>query len=338
MAIQSIFSMKKTQPDIKRIAIFRALQLGDMLCAIPAIRALRATYPTSTITLLGLPWAESFCKRFNRYFDDFIHFPGFQGLPEQPFDQQNWDTFTEKMRAQPFDLILQMQGNGSIVNDMLEDIQAGEVAGFHSRGNYRPAENFLDYPAHVSEIERHILLMEHLGIPRRGTQLEFPVMDIERQNLYTRHPFVKEVNYVCIHPGSRGSWRQWPPSHFAALADECAKAGYAVVVTGTQNESDITRMVIDHMNQPAINLTGQTSLGEIGQLIKDAQMLISNCTGVSHIAAAVETRSIVISMDGEPMRWAPLNKQLHFTFDWTRHHDFDEVLDKTLLLLNPNTL
>jgi hypothetical protein len=47
--------------------------------------------------------------------------------------------------------------------------------------------------------------------------------------------------------------------------------------------------------------------GRSGALIQNAAMLISNCTGVSHIASAFKTPSIVISMDGEPQRWGPLD-------------------------------
>lgn len=327
--------MKFSPRTTRKIAVFRALQLGDMLCAVPALRALRHSYPDAEITLMGLPWAASFCERFSGYLDRFIHFPGYPGLPEQPFDQGAWDSFAGAMRAEHFDLILQMQGNGSIVNEMLINLKAGPVAGFHSNGSYRDPELFIEYPTGISEIERHLQMLAHLGIPAVGTELEFPVAESEMSRLYESHPLLPQSRYVCVHPGSRGAWRQWPPSHFACLADQCAGMGYQVVITGTDAEAPITTQVIDLMDYPAIDLTGKTGLGEIGQLIGASDLLISNCTGVSHIASAMRTPSIVISMDGEPERWGPLNKELHKTIDWTRDQDFGQVMLLTESLLVP---
>ncbi|MBO9632025.1 MAG: glycosyltransferase family 9 protein [Chitinophagaceae bacterium] len=301
-----------------KIAILRALQLGDLLCSIPAIRALRAALPEAEISLLGLPWSVGFVKRFPHLFDRHIHFPGYPGLPEQPFILEQWEAFVKDMQAESFDLIIQMQGNGSIVNDFLPMLGSTQIAGFRPPFNCTPSPWFMDYPDHIYEVLRHMALMNFLGFPARDPEMEFPVSSADHEKLKTILP-ASERPYVCVHPGSRAGWRQWPPAHFAMLADICAKAGYSVVLTGTRDEQPITAEVRKWMKQEAIDLAGATDLGLVAALISDAALLISNCTGVSHIAAATHTPSLVISMDGEPNRWGPLNRDRHTVIDWLTH-------------------
>lgn len=325
--------MKLPDHEIKKIGIFRALQLGDMLCIIPAMRALRYAYPSAHITLLGLPWGKSFTERFSSYFDDFVHFPGFPGLPEQPFDAPTTVDFLKGIQGK-FDLLLQMQGNGTVINPMMELFGARYTGGFYTPGDFAAnQEYYLPYPNFGPEPERHVLLMEHLGIPGQGNELEFPLMEKDYTDYEKLQLPIEPGHYVCIHPGSRGAWRQWPTAHFAALADYCAEQGLKVVITGTKEEAGIINEVIGHMRHPAIDTAGITTLGAVGVLIKQARMLVSNCTGVSHMASAFKTPSIVISMDGEPERWGPINKNRHYTINWLEEPGFDYVYQKTVQLL-----
>ncbi len=310
--------MKIHPANVKKIAVFRALQLGDLLCSVPAFRALRHAYPAAEITLLGLPWAASFVQRFSMYLDNFIHFPGYEGLPEQPFAPKHWEEFERLMKQKRFDLVLQMQGKGTIVNDMLKSLNLSTLVGFCCDESPMDPDLFIQYPEGISEVERHLKLMEHLEIPLFGKDLEFPVYAADVVEWESRILPLLPENYVCVHAGSRGEWRQWPTPYFALVADYCAAQGYTVVITGTKEEAPITRQVTGYMKSNSIDLTGKTSLGTLGILIKHASLLISNCTGVSHIASATRTPSVVISMDGEPERWAPLDKTLHRVIDWTK--------------------
>jgi ADP-heptose:LPS heptosyltransferase len=325
--------MKLPDTTIKKIAIFRALQLGDMLCIIPAMRALRYAYPTAHITLLSLPWAKTFTERFSSYFDDFIHFPGFPGLPEQPFNSRDTVEFLAGIQGK-FDLLLQMQGNGTVINPLMELFGAQYTGGFYTLNDFAGnTDYFMPYPNFGPEPERHVLLMDHLGIPGKGNELEFPLTQQDQADFQALQLPIEPGKYVCIHPGSRGAWRQWPTENFAALADYCAEQGYTAIITGTAGEMPIVNEVINKMKHPAINTAGTTNLGAMGVLIKNARMLVSNCTGVSHMAAAFRTPSIVISMDGEPERWGPINKEVHRTINWIAQPDFDIVYNETVKLL-----
>jgi ADP-heptose:LPS heptosyltransferase len=325
--------MIQFETDTPKIAILRALQLGDMLCAVPAMRALRQAYPKANISLIGLPWAGSFVQRFNKYIDRLIVFPGYKGLPEQPYDEAVWKQFVAQMQQEHFDCILQMQGNGTIVNEMLRSWQAKQLAGFHRYDCLMDDRLFIEYPEGLHEVMRHLALMQHLGITGNEPQMEFPVTEEEEASLQEVAPFVHHEPYVVIHPGSRSEARQWQPSYFAALGDYCAEHGYRVVLTGTPEETYITDYVADLMTHKLVNLAGKTSLGVVAALIKHANLLIANCTGVSHIAAATKTPSIIISMDGEPYRWGPMNHSLHHVFDWTTHQSFTEVHNQLIELL-----
>lgn len=318
-------------PDLKKIAVFRALQLGDMLCAIPAIRALRAAYPAAEITLIGLPWAAGFVKRFSKYFDRCIYFSGYPGLPEQPFDEEAFAFFLNQVQQEKFDLVLQMQGNGTIVNPLLMEFGARYVAGFHNKDSRVNSPLFMEYPHHGHELKRMLALMQHLGIPAQGTHMEFPVSQDDREELAQLDLPLASKKYVVVHAGSRGAYRQWPPNYFAMLADYCADNGYTVVITGTDEERDITVELCKCMRNGHVDCTGKTTLGSMAALIQDAGFIVSNCTGVVHIAAGVQTPGIVISMDGEPGRW---KHAVHKVTDWTKNAHLDDVLLDTAALVD----
>lgn len=299
----------------ERILILRALPgLGDMLCLVPALRALRAALPEAHISLLGLPQAQSFVDRFGSYIDKLIDFPGFPGLPECPPVVQQLPAFFTYMHQQQFDLALQMHGSGITTNSLLVLLGATTTGGFFLPGQYCPDEKyFLPYPGREPEIWRHLRLMEFFGIPLQGEALEFPLTEAD----YLAREAIKEARdlrpgrYVCLHPGASIPLRQWPPDRFAAVADALAEMGFQIVLTGTAPEQEITETVSRMMHHPAIDLAGKTSLGALAVLLKDTRLLVCNDTGVSHLGAAVQVPSVVIFLASNLNRWAPLNRLRH---------------------------
>lgn len=312
-----------------KTAFFRALQLGDMLCAIPAVRAFKKRYPESDITLIGLPWARDFVKRFSGYFSSFIEFPGYPGLIEQPFDPLKFEEFVSCFTKEKFDLLVQMHGNGSVTNRIAGELNAKIRAGYFKKGG-KPlnGEFFMPYPEGVHEVKRHLKLMDFLGIPDEGDALEFPITEDERRSAVELSDCyaLRPGRYACIHPGARDGRRRWAPENFARVADMLINGGFQVVLTGTASEAEVVGNVQRLMCHPAVNLAGRTELGVLAGLIRDSRILVCNDTGVSHIAAAVGAPSVVIFLVSDPKRWAPLNCELHEAIHSDRACDIENVL------------
>ncbi len=296
------------------IVVLRALQLGDLLCTVPAFRALRTTYPNARVTLVGLPWSAGFVQRFSHYLDDFIEFPGWPGLPEMEMDVEKIPTFLKEVQGRHFDLAIQMQGSGYLTNPLITLFGARKSAGFYLLDQFCPdEESFAIYPEGAPEIHIFLRLMSFLGVPAQGDALEFPVTKAEEKGFeqFLKTYQLQPRSYVCIHPGARDMARRWSPQKFARLGDELARLGYRIVLTGTLSEKFLTSAVAENMRFPALDVAGLTDLSTLALLLANARLLISNDTGVSHLAAAFQVPSVILFSTSDPRRWRPLNHQLH---------------------------
>lgn len=299
---------------LPKIAVLRALQLGDLLCAVPALRALRAAFPAAEISLIGLPWAQSFVARFQHLVDRAIDFPGYPGLPEQPPQVRCIPGFLRAVQRERFDLAIQLHGSGSFVNPLIMLLDAERTGGYYVAGEWQPdSPLFMPYPEGIPEPRRHLRLMEFFGIPTSGENLEFPLgaRDLEAfMELAGAHDLLAH-RYICLHPGSRSALRRLPLEQFAAAANVLGADGWHLVLTGSETERSLCDTLAGRIAFPCINLAGRTDLGALGALVRHARLLICNDTGVSHIAAALRTPSVIVFTGSDPERWAPLDRHRH---------------------------
>jgi ADP-heptose:LPS heptosyltransferase len=275
--------------------------MGDLLSTVPAFRALRAALPDALITLVGLPFASKFVKRFSAYLDDFISFPGFPGLSEQIPDIGRFPEFLIRMQKSNFDLAIQMQNSGEIANSLVRLWGAKRYAGFYTPDEYCPDKSrFLPYPRYEPEAWRHLRLMEYLGIPLQGDELEYPLFEDDWKGFrQIKETFNLQNHYVCIHPGAPSSQRHWFATHFSMLADGLASHGNQIVLIGGEQDASLASSIARKMKAPAINLAGQISPELLAVLISQAHFIVSNNAGVSQIALSVNTPCVdLFSMSG----------------------------------------
>lgn len=328
-----------------KIAIFRALYLGDMLCVIPVVRSIRAAHPDSEIYLIGLPWQKEFADRFARYFDHFIEFPGWPGLPEQEPDREKILAFLLDISKYNFDLIFQMQGNGETTNCLCMLWNGKQVCGLRKPGEYSPVDGL--FPVSVDgehEVLRFFKLLDRLGIRSRGTHLEFPLTPDERAKATSmlESAGLRTKEYICIHPGARDKRRRWSTDHFAVIANKLAAYGYPIVLTGAIPEKEVLKDLQDKIEVIPFNIVeafGHVSAGELAAIIAGARLLISNDTGVSHIASALQVPSVIIfSPFSDINRWRPLDSRKHIAIPFDLAADPGNVWEGVVNLLDGVTV
>lgn len=286
--------------QVREIAVFRALGLGDMLCAVPALRSWRHAFPQARITLIGLAWAQELARRLSCV-DGFIAFPGCPGVPEPTCNRAALRDFLVKVLNRRFDLAVQMHGSGQIVNALVASFGAGQNAGFRDAQAWYPRHDgarFVAWPhEEASEVERLLRLSDGLGLPRHGSALEFPLKDEDRQPLVEAWPeWVDARPYACLHIGSQPHSERWEAGRFAAVADELAGDGRTLALSGNADEREFASAVIEQMRAPAINLAGKTSPWVLGALLQGAEcVVVCDDPTVTLIADALKCRCVVVS-------------------------------------------
>jgi ADP-heptose:LPS heptosyltransferase len=287
---------------VHRIGVFRARRLGDMLTAVPALRALRMGFPRAEITLIGLPWAAEFAARFGRYVDRFVPFAGYPGLDDMPCRPERTERFLQEQRAHGYDLAIQMHGSGAAANALIADLGAWVCAGYFLGDAPDRLTVAAPWPATQPEVTRMIDLARLVGCPDAGLELEFPLFfqdHREAAHLLERLP--ADGPRIGLH------LRRAPAEQLATVADELVRRHDAsILLLGTERDRDAIQAVLDHMELDAANLAGRTSLGGLGAVLRRTRLFIGDDSGPARMAHAVQTPSITIASSPDAAGSAPM--------------------------------
>lgn len=115
---------------------------------------------------------------------------------------------------------------------------------------------------------------------------------------------------LAICPGAEyGPSKRWPPEYYAKVAKEKIKIGWKIWLIGSIKESEAGFIIQEQTDQSCLNLIGQTTLTEAVALLSQADKVISNDSGLMHVAAALERPQIAIFGSSSPLHTPPLNKK-----------------------------
>jgi ADP-heptose:LPS heptosyltransferase len=258
--------------------MLRALGLGDFLTAVPAYRALRAAFPGHEVVLAApAPLAElaALTGAVDRV------------LPTGELAPVPWG-------GPPPAVAVDLHGSGPASHDLVRAVGAPVTMMYASPadpGVYGPW-----WAEEEHEVTRWCRLLGWWGLPADPGALLL--------SLPARLPRVRDA--VVVHPGAASGSRRWPASRFAAVARALAAQGRPVVISGSAAE----RLLADRVALAAglgreSVLAGRTGLADLAAVIAAASMVISNDTGVAHLAVAYGTPSVTLFGPVSPALWGP---------------------------------
>jgi ADP-heptose:LPS heptosyltransferase len=260
------------------VLMLRALGLGDFLTGVPVYRALRASYPGYEIVLAAPPQLAPLAE-LTGAIDRVLPAGELQPVPWQ---------------GPPPAVAADLHGNGPASHDLVRAMGAPITMMYAS-----PADPEVPGPwwaEEEHEVARWCRLLGWWGIPADPGAL-----------LLSRPALSPRVTgAVVVHPGAASGSRRWPPERFAAVARALAAWGLPVVISGSAAERPLAGKVAlaAGLGRESV-LAGRTQLTDLAAVVAAASMVISNDTGVAHLAVAFGTPSVTLFGPVSPAVWGP---------------------------------
>jgi ADP-heptose:LPS heptosyltransferase len=258
------------------VVALRALGLGDLLTAVPALRALRRAAERLVLAAPG----------------------GLAPLVELAVDARVLDTgpFLDVAPggrlglAEPVDVAVNLHGAGPQSTDLARTAAPRRLVSYGVTSAWRDDEH---------EVARWCRLVTEAGAPADPGDLALARPDVPSP----------APGAVVVHPGAASPARRWPAQHWAGVARVLCAAGRDVVVTGTPAEARLTAAVAEPSG--ARNLAGRTGLLDLAALVASARLVLSGDTGMAHLATAYGVPSVVLFGPTSPALWGPPPRPQH---------------------------
>jgi ADP-heptose:LPS heptosyltransferase len=278
------------------VLLIRPDHLGDVLFLTPAVHALRQALPEARLTLLVGPWSAEVVAG-NKDFDAvaLCSFPGFERK-------------TRGNALAPYRLLSKAAGelrgrfDTAVVLrfDHWWGAWLAAAAGIPRRIGYAWPEThpflteMLPYRTGRHEVQQNATLLEALapGMEAALGQLQYAVQPEDRAWAAER---MREMGrpLVAIHPGAGAAVKQWPVANWAAVGQSLVRAKDAsIVLSGGPGERSLSAGVAGKMQAPALDLAGQTTLGQLAAIYERCDLVLGSDSGPLHLAVAVGAATV----------------------------------------------
>lgn len=299
--------MKIQASSVKQILVVRNDRFGEFLLIIPALRALKNTFPGARLIAVVNPAVRELAEAIPSI-DEII-----------AWERTARHSWSEKAR-----LVGALRKRKIDIAVMLNPSKQFNIftflAGIPVRAGYNRKWGFL--LTHTLEDKKHLgqkheidYNLELVGEIGAGTDDKALVLNTDAfpVGVLAEAGISAGDTLVAIHPWTSDPIKQWDAQNFLGVAERLVQeARVKVVIIGGKAEESAGRELFNTGGGAIINLTGKTTLKQLAALLKRCVLLISGDSGPVHLASAVSVPTLAIFRSDMPgknsKRWGPSGK------------------------------
>lgn len=300
--------MKPIKINPHNILIIKLSSLGDVVHALPALRALRLKFPAARISWMVNRGLEGILEG-NPDLDEIIL-----------FDRKRWGrwydrraleelkTFVTDLRARQFDLMIDLQG--LLRSGLIAALTHAPIrVGFANAREFSPL--FYTHKIAVPDddihaVDRYLLATSFLGA--EVDEVVFPIAAGEEDEAWAKQQvghIPRDQPLVLINPSARWITKQWPLERFAEVCRQLAAEGIPVALIGGHEDAERCQRLQELAGMSLPDLSGKTTIKQLAALMRHASLLLTNDSGPMHMAVAVGLPVVAIFGPTNPSRTGP---------------------------------
>jgi heptosyltransferase-2 len=293
---------------MQKILVVAPSWVGDCMLMQPMLLRLKQRFPDSLIDVLAPPWTVSLLKQMSEVDEVIINpFPhGALGLfaryrlgKQLRSNQYNAAYVLPnslKSALVPYfaNIPLRVGFTGEMRYGLLNDARK-----LNKKKLPLMVERFAQLAEATSDEIQSSIPHPHLSVDKESLKQTLSKFDLNLD---------KPVAIFC--PGAEyGPAKRWPAQYYAELAQKLRAQGYSVWLIGSPKDKLVGEKIVSLGNQTVRNLCGTTDLGDAIALLSCADLVVSNDSGLMHIAAALDRPMLAIFGSSSPQFTPPLSKE-----------------------------
>ncbi|WP_035383456.1 lipopolysaccharide heptosyltransferase II [Ferriphaselus sp. R-1] len=291
---------------MKKILVIAPSWVGDCMLMQPMLRRLKQRHPQAQIDILAPPWTEKLLRLMPEVNEVIIN-----PFPHGALQLAQRRALGKSLRAAHYDqAIVTPNSLKSALVPFFARIPLR--TGFVGESRYFLLNDArkLDKTVLPFMVERFAYLAE-----ARGEALQRPVPDPhlevsaeQRQQVLAKLGLTQDQPIAIFCPGAEyGPAKRWPEAYYGELAAKLAQRGYAVWLLGSGKDKPVGDEIVRLSGDTCRNLCGATDLSDAIALLACADLVVSNDSGLMHLAAALDRPMVAIFGSSSPQFTPPLS-------------------------------